>query len=414
MTGAGRLLHNRYYVFYRTSRVTSVLGSRVSAIAYPLLILGIGGSAVEAGALATCQMITALALKLPAGHVADRFERRRVMIGMDLIRMVSVGSVPLAALLHGLTYPQLIAVAMIEGGGSAMFGPAAGVYLRGIVPKEQLNKALSQTQATSGAMSLIGPTIGGVLYGVDRLLPFTVDAASYLISAALLLGVCVSEPHPTDATGDQRMTAGARWLWHQARLMRVVLFTSVMNLLSATLTVVVIVSLREHGTSSSAIGVLLACVGCGGIAGSVLAPRIVAVLGPARLCLANGIVWAIGLAIFAAAFSPFVIGPVLALMFVLAPAAGIMLSRITLDEAPPHLLGRVSTAEQTVSLSLASLGPVVGGALLEGVGRTTLWLTLAALCLIATLIAIVPLLRPARPAADGPRPGPVSARAEHG
>jgi predicted MFS family arabinose efflux permease len=409
MAAPAGLWHNRDYMFYRTSRVTSVFGSRVSGIAYPLLVLSLGGSLVQAGALGSCQLITSTLVKFPGGHLADRYNRRTLMIVMDLARMVAVGTVPLAALLHGLSYPQLLAVAVIEGAGSAMFGPAATVYLREIVPKEHLTKALSQTQATSGAMSLIGPALGGLLYGVDRLLPFTVDFSSYLLSAALLVGVSANKPRPSSQGTDRRATAGVRWLWRQPQLMRVVFFASVINLVSSALTVAVILSLRQHGTSTSAIGVVMACVGIGGISGSLLAQRLIP-LGPARLYTAVGIVWAAGIASFAVVFSPFAIGPVLAVMFALSPAAGIMLSRITLDEAPPDLLGRVSTAEQMVSISLATVGPLLAGALLEGVGRSAMWLVLAAVCLLGTVITIVPLIRVARSASA--QPEPVSATAE--
>lgn len=403
------LWHNRDYVFYRTSRVTSVFGSRVSGIAYPLLVLGIGGSLVQAGALGSCQLITGMLFKLPGGHIADRFERRALMIAMDLARMVAVGTVPLAALLHGLSFPQLLAVAVIEGAGSATFGPAATVYLREIVPKEHLTRALSQTQATSGAMSLIGPTVGGLLYGVDRLLPFTVDTASYVLSAALLLGVSASKPRPSGQGTDRRVTAGVRWLWRQPDLMRVVFFASSINLVAAALTVAVILSLRQHGLSAFAIGIVMACVGAGGVLGSLLATRVIR-LGPARLYLTVGLVWTAGIATFAAAFSPFVIGPVLAVMFALAPAAGIMLSRITLDKAPPDLLGRVSTAEQIVSSGLATAGPLLAAALLSGVGRSAMWLVLAAVCLTGTVVTIAPLI--SRTRATEASPDPVSASAE--
>lgn len=409
MASPGGLLHNRNYLLYRVSRVTSVLGSRISGIAYPLLVLSFGGSLVQAGALGSVQLITSTVLKVPGGHLADRYDRRTLMIIMDAVRMLAAGSVPLAALLHGLSYPQLLGVVVIEGAGSAMFGPAAVVYLREIVPKQHLTRALSQTQATSGAMSLIGPTLGGLLFGVDRLLPFTVDFCSYVLSAALLFGVVASKPKPAGQASDRRVTAGVRWLWRQPSLMRVVFFASTINLVSSALTVAVILSLRRHGTPPAAIGVIMACVGIGGICGSMLAPRLVPV-GAARLYLAVGATWTAGLALFAAAFSPFVIGPVLAIMFALSPAAGIMLSRVTLDQAPPDLLGRVSTAEQTVSLSLATTGPVLAGSLLEGLGRPATWLILAGICLIGTIVTIAPLILRGR--SPQVRPDPVPAAAE--
>jgi MFS family permease len=405
MTSRG-LWHNRGYVRYRFARVASLLGSEISGIAYPLLVLHIGGGAAKAGAVASCWLLTQLVCQLPGGQLADRFDRRALMIGADVVRLAVVATIPLAAVWGEVTFPQLIVVAVVESAAAAAFGPAAVALIRDLVPGEDLGRALGQTQGFRAATSLIGPVVGGACYALAPLLPFVLDAASYGLSAVLLVAVPVTWRRPARAApgADEGVTAGMRWLWRRPAVMRILAFASVINLVAAAAQVVVVVVLRQRGSSPEAIGVVMASVGAGGVVGALFAQRIMDRLDPPRLCLTIGVVWAAGFAAFAAAPSPWVIGPVLALMFLLSPAGGVMLSTITLGEAPHDMLGRVTTAEQTVSSTLAMAGPFLAGLTLGSLGASWICLLLGGASSLAALVVMVPLLVRRRAAAAPAEP----------
>src|SRR5580658_7503886 len=114
------LWHNREYLRYRAGRVVSVLGSQLSGLALPLLVLALGGSPLQLGLLASCALIVKLGSQLPAGYLADRYGRRGLMINADLVRAVAYGSIPLAAALGRPAYPQLLVIAVIDGAGAAV------------------------------------------------------------------------------------------------------------------------------------------------------------------------------------------------------------------------------------------------------------------------------------------------------
>lgn len=410
---SGKLRHNRDYLRYRAARVTSILGSQVSWIAYPLLVLSLGGRAVQAGAVASCSLITLVICRLPGGHAADRFDRRKLMVAADAVRFIAVGTIPVAAAWHALTFPQLLAVAAVESSASAVFGPAATSILRDLLPADQITRALSQTQASSAALSLVGPVLGGFLFGLDRMLPFVVDAASYGVSATLLVGLPARSPRPA-GNRDRRMTAGLRWLRARPDVMRVLIFVSVLNLAGSAASVAVVVALRDSATPSTVIGLVLSCAAVGSIAGSSLARKITERLDPARLCLAVGAIWSAGLATLAVASSPWSVGPVLACMFLCVPAAAIMLAATSLGDAPRDLIGRISTAQQMITSSLSMLGPLLAGASLQAIGLMPMWLLLAGCCLAATVFVAAPLIlqwRPAGPGSDEVH-GPVPADAQ--
>lgn len=388
------LRHNHAYIRYRVSRVVSVLGSQLSAIAFPLVVLHLGGSAAEAGGVFTAGMLARVICQLPGGVIADRFDRRRVMIVTDLVRLAAMSSVPLAAALNHshVSYAQVVAAAVVEGAATAAFGPSATAYVRELVSKEDLPRALAQTQGFSAAAQLAGPALGGLFFGLNPMLPFTLDAVSYGFAALLM--VWVRAPHDASAkvAGDRRLTAGMRWLTGNATILRILAFASVVNLVTAAAQISVVVVLRQRGTSSDTIGLVMAAVGIGTVCGALFARRVMARLEPARLCLTLGTVWAAGFALFAATSSPWVIGPVLGCLYLLTPASGIMLGTMTLGEAPRDLLGRITTAQQIVSLSLATVGPLMAGALLEGFGPAATWLTLSGCLLTVTAVSIVPLV----------------------
>jgi len=393
------LLRNGDYVRYRIARGTSLLGSQLSGVCYMLLVLALGGGAVQAGAIGSASLITRSVCRLPGGHVADRFDRRRLMYLMDLICVVAVGSIPLASAAGLLRYPQLLAVAIIEGAASSVFRPSATVFIRDVVPPGLLQRALSQMQTSTAAISTVGPLAGGALFGFGRMLPFTADAASYGVSCALLLwGSVVRRPETPavqavarPARTDNRMTAGLRWLWGQQTVMRLVYFASALNFTAAAAPVAVVVVLREHGTAPVVIGALMGCIGAGSVLGAMASARLIGWLGTARLFLLVGFAWAAGFAAFAVDASAYVVGPVLVLLFVVSPASGRALYNVTVGEAPHELLGRVSTAENMISSSLATVAPLLAGTLLAVFGDRSIWLVLAGICVVVTVVAVLPM-----------------------
>jgi MFS family permease len=386
------LRSNRRYLRYRSARAVSMLGSQFSWITYPLLVLSLGGTASQAGAVASCSLVTRAVFRLPGGYIADRFDRRSLMLGSDAVCFVAVGTIPLAAACHVLAYPQLLVVATAEGVAIAIFGPSATGILRDLVPAEQLRPALRQSQSFNAVITLIGPVLGAVLYGLDRMLPFILDALSYGVSATLLLGLAVAR-RPAQRDAGSGITAGLRWLWRRPGVMRVLIFVGTTNLVGSAIAVTVVVGLHDRGVAPTAIGVVIAGAGAGSVLGSVFAARIEERLGPTWLCLVMGMLWSAGLASIAVEPSGWVIGPVLLLLFLCVPAAGVTLSTIALGDAPHHLLGRVSTAEQVVTSTPGTAGPLLAGACLQSIGVVSTWLILAFLCVLATAFLAISVLR---------------------
>ncbi|MCF4135909.1 MFS transporter [Streptomyces sp. Tue 6430] len=392
--GAGILRTNPDFRRYWISSTLSTLGSQLSLLAFPLLVLSIGGSAAQAGTVATCSLVTRTLLRLPAGHLADRLDRRTIMVGADLVRLVALSSIPLVSALGGLGQTHLLSVAVVEGAATALFAPAATIAVRDVVPERDLTDALSRSQAAMASSSLIGPFLGGWLFTVDPVLPFAADALSYGVSAVLLLRIGTRTPREgAGAERDNRLTAGLRWLTHQRALLAALLFAAGINVVSAAAQTTMVVSLRQSGAGGTAIGAVMACAGVGAMLGAAAAPRLIKRITAARLFLLIGAVWALGLAVFSRTTQPWTIGPVLVVVVFFSPPAGIVVGRAILVLAPRDLLGRVSTATGLLMAGLASLGPVLAGSFVDSLGSSRTWLALAVTAAVVTVVSSVPLLR---------------------
>ena len=153
----GPLRGNADFRRYWLGQLASDLGSQLSLVAYPLLVLATGGTPAQAGGIATASAVVRVACRLPSGVLADRVDRRRLMIGADLVRAIALGTIPLAAFLGGPSYALLLVVAVVEGAASSVFWPAAMVAVRLLVPPEQLADALARSKARGAAVALSGP-----------------------------------------------------------------------------------------------------------------------------------------------------------------------------------------------------------------------------------------------------------------
>lgn len=183
------LWRNRDFQLLFVGSLTSVTGSEISAVAYPLLVLAVTGSSARAGLVGFAEAVAAVLAGLPAGALVDRWNKRTVLVVSDLLRLLAVASIPLALAAGRLGTAQIVATAVVVGAGRAFFYPARSVAVRRTVPPEQLPAALSQDQARTAAGGLVGPPLGGALFGLGRALPFVADAVSFGVGMLCVLAV---------------------------------------------------------------------------------------------------------------------------------------------------------------------------------------------------------------------------------
>ena len=181
------LLANRPLTKLLLGEFVSGIGDWLYIVAIFVVIYHDTGSAAAVGLFGAVRMIPYIVLSIPAGLVADRFDRRLVLLCSDLLRATTMLAMAAVLAVNGPVI-VLIALAMVAASGSTFFYPAVGAYIPALAKDEaQLGPANSAWAGLGNLSFIIGPALGGVLIaagGVD--LAFILHAASFLVIAAIL------------------------------------------------------------------------------------------------------------------------------------------------------------------------------------------------------------------------------------
>jgi MFS family permease len=390
-----RLLENRDFTLLWSGEALSELGSQTSTVAYPLLVLALTGSPVKAGIVGLAKWLPLALFSLPAGVLADRLNRKHLMIGCDAVRLLGAASIVVALLAGEPAYAQVVVVAFLDGGLSVTSYIAERGALRQVVAAGQLSDAVAANEARVYAAGIVGPSLGGVMFAAARSLPFAADAVSFLCSTVAITATRsrfqkLREPAEVPSSQLLRETMeGFAWLRARPFYRATALLFAAGNPVFTGMTLLAILLARHEHASAALIGLMLTLVSVGGLLGAALA-------GPLRRsvsvrALIAGEPW-VALAVILlllVVHAPLLIGVLVGAAEFGAPATNSVVAGSRVAAAPDHLQGRVQAAASTLSMSLAWLGPLAVGYLFEQVGATgtilavagwTLALALAATC----------------------------------
>ena len=171
-----------------TGQLLSVLGDRVTMLVLPFAVLGVGGGPIGVVVVAVAQFLPFVLLALPAGVLADRMDRRRIMIASDAVRFAAQLVAGVALLSGHAGVPLLVVLAAVFGAGDAFFQPAITGLLPATVAPERLQQANAVRGLTFSIGSIVGPAIGGALIAlVGTGGSFLFDSATFVVSAITLL-----------------------------------------------------------------------------------------------------------------------------------------------------------------------------------------------------------------------------------
>jgi predicted MFS family arabinose efflux permease len=386
------LSRNRRFQALWIGGAGALVGTSFAAVATPLLILGLTGSAAEAGLYGFVDAAASVVAGLPAGSALDRFNRRRLMICSELLRSVAFGSAVLVLLAGHLTMPHLLAVAAVSGAARPFSVPARMLATRAVVPPGQLTKALAYEEVRTHTASIIGPSLAGVLYAVSRTLPFAGAALGFLLSATSAFAV----PHDAEGSRTRREAAGGgggaldgvRILMRDPMLRICLIALSVLNLGGVAVDLIIVVLIRGHGGSSADVGLAMASGAVGGLVGATLVRPLHRLLQPGWL-LAGLCAWvAVLSALLVFPLGAWWYGGLLAVSMLGVPAAVVLVDILVFRRVDDAVRGRTISATVTILTVGVSLGPLAAGFLLQYVGAVPAVLVMSSLMALAALGAM--------------------------
>jgi MFS family permease len=402
----------------------SNLGDGVTLAAAPLLAASITRDPRAIGAVGAAWSLAWLLFALVSGAVADRGDRRRLMIGADLVRTASLAVLAVAVAAGRPSILLLVAVYFVNAAAETVFDTAWQATLPMVVARGDLPRANGWLQTVDFATNgLLGPAAGGVLFAAAAAAPFAVDAVSFAVSALLLATLpgrfraaapdAAAGAAPAGRPLRADIAEGVRWLLGHRVLRTICWLLAIENMVEmAGLAMLVLLAQDVLGLGARGYGLLWACLAVGGVVGGVVAARLHRRLGDQGSVVGSILLMGAGWALLAATTLPVVAGAAVALYGLAAVWWNVVTISFRQAVVPDRLQGRVNSAYRLVSWGTLSVGAFAGGVVVAQVGLRALYGGAAAVLLALALLAgwlLDPGSFAAARAAAPPSPAPGSA-----
>ena len=285
------LWRHREFLKLWAAQSISAFGSRITRTALPIIaVTTLAQPESIIGVLTAMQLAPGVVLALVAGGIVDRGDKRRILIGADLLRAAVVASLTLTWALGLLSMAHVIVVGAIVGAASALFQITDTAYLPSLIAKDQLADGNSKLESTEAIAEITGPASAGLLIAaIGAPLAVVVDAASYIWSALWLGRIQTRHAPPapevkrvtTSRTEDLR--AGLRAVFGNRYVRPIVISHMVWSICGGFfMTLYTVFCLRELGLSKAMFGVIIAMGGVGSLGGALVSRWLVQTIGLGR------------------------------------------------------------------------------------------------------------------------------------
>ena len=389
-------LGRAYWKLWSATAVSN-LGDGVSGVAYPWLASAVTRSPLLIAAAGFASRLPWLVFTLHAGVITDRFDRRKLILGMDLFRgilTVIVGaivllnrdSLPSLNELSSITdmetnwvlYLTLILTSFLFGLAEVLRDNSAQTLMPSVVAEENLEKANGRMwSAESLTNSFIGPPLGSLLIGVSIFIPFFFDAVSFFVAVALIASIGGSFRPVTQKPREKinfksEIKEGFKWLWAHPLLRPMAIILGFMNGVGSMVTATYILFAQEVlETSVFVFAVLGMAAAVGGIIGGLLAPKISEICGSGPSLWITLILAPVGTAIIGFTSTWQVVWVVTVFQTISAILWNTITVSLRQSIIPSHLLGRVNSVYRFFAWGSIPIGMFLGGGLVA-VGQLVL------------------------------------------
>lgn len=376
----GRLWSHVDFIKLWIGQSVSELGSQVSLLAVPTVaILVLQATPLQVGVLSALEFLPFPVLGLVAGVWADRIRRRPILVVCDIVRTLSLGSIPIAFYLGVLGMPQLYAVALVTGVCTVFFDVAYQSYLPALIDRTDLVEGNSKLEVTRSLAQVFGPAVAGVLIQTVRAAAaIIVDSLSYVVSVVSVLLIRQPEPPPQPGLASGRtgffveMGEGLGVVLRNPTLRRIAGCTGTSNLGTfMMLAVYLIFTYRLLHLSPGTVGVIFAVGGIGAVVGALLAFPVARRLGLGPTLVAAILVG--GAANFLVPLASGAVAVPLLMIsgFVFSLTSPIYnINQVSLRQAitPDRVQGRMNATMRTIVWGTIPIGSALGGTLGQWVG----------------------------------------------
>ncbi len=373
----------RYPAFRRllAGLAVSQIGDWLYNLALVALVYERTHSPLWAGITTAARVVPMVALGPFGGVIADRFDRRRVMMACDLARLALMGVLALLALtrLPIVVFPLIAALATAAG---ASFLPSASAVTPRLVPDADLPGANAARSAVTGLGIIVGPALGGVLLLLGTpVLAFVLNAITFGVSALAVLAIPANPAFRPERSGArpagllQDIADGAAALRAHPQAVRLVGADIVCSLIYGMQTVLLILVAHRAGLGLHGYGYLFAGIGAGGLLGTALASRAARCPHPRAVLVAALAAVGLPMVLLAWVQAAAVHWPALAIAAAGVTGVGAILVEILTETSlqrslPPAMFGRAYGLALPASIAGIAVGSLIAPVLISLLGGT--------------------------------------------
>jgi predicted MFS family arabinose efflux permease len=368
----------------------------VVLVGFPLLAVGLTRSPLQVSLVSTLATAPWLLVALPAGAIADRHDRRHLILGAMALRVVVLASLAAIALIGDITLAVLYLGVAVLGIAEVVADTTTQSLLPNLVDRDRLGAANGRViAAQTVANDFLGGPLAGVLVGIGAAAVMGAPAVGYLVAAMLLLGLRggfrPADRPEAHLLGDIR--EGVSFVVRHRVMRALALLAGLLNLAGAAyLAVFVLWAVGEGsaiGLRPQGYGLLMGALAVGGIGGALAAERFTARVGePMLLVLAAASlpVWFL-LPVFSP--RPWVAGVAFGVIGLAVSITKVVVVSLAQRLTADALLGRVNATYRLLGLGTMPLGALLGGALGSVAGLAPVFVAAAGLCALATVTCAV-------------------------
>ncbi len=396
----------RFWRLFGAMGVSSV-GDGMLLAGFPLLALTLTHNPLLISGVAIAGRLPALLFALPAGALADRVDRRRMLVILNVASAVSLGAFAGAVYAGWDSIGLLYAAIFVLGAADTAFSITAQASLPTLVPPGELPAAngyllgIDVVGEQSG-----GPALGGVLASASLALPFVGDAVSFVASIGLLRkAVPGRAPVARQTSVVADLVTGLRWYLGDRFLRLLTLFVGCLAFCqSMVLALLVLYGTHELHLSRGGYGLFLGVVAVGQIAGFFASGRALARFGATRCIVGAGVIAALSYVVLSGSRSLFVAGVALLVEGLVVSIGSSVASSVRQLVVPADRRGRGGSVFRMIALGFVPLGGLAGGTVGALAGVRAAFLAAGLLQLVLVAILAVPFARVLATAWKGDHP----------
>ncbi|MFI6812933.1 MFS transporter [Nonomuraea sp. NPDC050328] len=375
------------------STATSNLADGLLKVGAPLLAVTMTRSPTLVSLVGMATTLPWLLLALHAGAIADRGDRRRIMMAAGLVRTATLGAATVLALCGWLSLPLLVAAVLLAGVSEVFADTSAQAVLPMTVPRERLTHANGQVVGVQTiGNDFVGAPLAGLLVALVPVAVIGAPALLYGLAALALVGMRGTYRPENPSTGPLRrdIASGLRYLREHRFLRTLAISAGLLNFANAAYFAVFILwavgAGSRIGMEPAAYGLVMTTLAVGALVGSQVASRVAAALGDGRTLAAVWTLSSLLLLVPVLYPTPWALYVTGALLGVTGAAGNVIVISMRQRIIPEELLGRVNSAYRLIGMGGSPLGALAGGLVGEAYGLPAVFVSAVVVCLIAVAL----------------------------